>query len=53
MERTTEVAGALAYRRDVPGAEVHLLDAGHVALDEKAEEIALLVRGFLGNRPGQ
>jgi len=26
---------------------VHLLDAGHFALDTAAEEIALLVRAFL------
>ncbi|MGH9475326.1 MAG: alpha/beta fold hydrolase [Terriglobales bacterium] len=35
------------YRQDVPGAEVHLLDAGHFALDTKADEIAALVRAFL------
>jgi hypothetical protein len=27
-----------AYRRDVPNAEVHVLDAGHFALDTKADE---------------
>jgi pimeloyl-ACP methyl ester carboxylesterase len=36
-----------AYRRDVPNAEVHVLDAGHFALDTAADEIAALVRGFL------
>src|SRR3984957_2238943 len=36
-----------AYRRDVPEAEVHLLDAGHFALDTSADEIAALVRAFL------
>ena len=36
-----------AYRRDVPGAEVHIIDAGHFALDTKAELIAELVHGFL------
>jgi pimeloyl-ACP methyl ester carboxylesterase len=35
------------YRKDVPGAQVHVLDAGHFALDTKAEEIATLVRAFL------
>ena len=35
-----------AYRRDVPKAEVHVLDAGHFALDTKADEIATLVRRF-------
>jgi len=36
-----------AYRRDVPGAQVHVLDAGHFALDTAADEIADLTRGFL------
>jgi pimeloyl-ACP methyl ester carboxylesterase len=35
-----------AYRRDVPKAEVHVLDAGHFALDTKADEIAALIRPF-------
>ena len=35
-----------AYRRDVPNAEVHLLDAGHFALDTAADETADLVRHF-------
>ena len=35
------------YRRDVPSAEVHMLDAGHFALDTKANEIAALIREFL------
>jgi pimeloyl-ACP methyl ester carboxylesterase len=42
-----EVAAAHAYIRDVPDAEVHLLDAGHFALDEAADEIARLTRSFL------
>jgi pimeloyl-ACP methyl ester carboxylesterase len=36
-----------AYRRDVRDAQVHVLDAGHFALDTAADEIAALVRGFL------
>jgi pimeloyl-ACP methyl ester carboxylesterase len=36
-----------AYRRDVPKAEVHVLDAGHFALDTKPDEIAALMRGFM------
>ena len=36
------------YRKDVPKAEVHVLDAGHFALDTAADEIAALVRGFVG-----
>src|SRR6201999_2593389 len=35
------------YRKDVPNAEVHILDAGHFALDTKADEIAALVREFM------
>jgi pimeloyl-ACP methyl ester carboxylesterase len=37
-----------AYRRDVPKAEVHIVDGGHFALDTAADEIAGLVRGFVG-----
>jgi pimeloyl-ACP methyl ester carboxylesterase len=39
--------GAEAYRRDVPDAEIHLIDAGHFALDEKVDEIAALMIAFL------
>ncbi len=41
------VPGALAYARDVPDAEIHILDAGHFALDEQTDEVAHLARGFL------
>ena len=36
-----------AYRRDVPDAEVHVLDAGHFALDTAGDEIAAFVRAFM------
>jgi enamine deaminase RidA (YjgF/YER057c/UK114 family) len=39
-----------AYRRDVPKAQVHVLDSGHFALDTAADEIADLVRRFLSNK---
>jgi pimeloyl-ACP methyl ester carboxylesterase len=39
-----------AYRRDVPSAEVHVLDAGHFALDTAADEIADLIRGFMSKK---
>ena len=35
------------YRRDVSKAEVHVLDAGHFALDTKADAIAAQVREFM------
>ena len=38
-----------AYRRDVPRAQVHILDAGHFALDTAADEIAALVGRFVTN----
>jgi len=31
------------YRKDVPNAQVYVLDAGHFALDTKADEVAALV----------
>jgi pimeloyl-ACP methyl ester carboxylesterase len=41
------VAGAWAYKRDVPDAEVHILDAGHFAMDTKNDEVADLTLQFL------
>ena len=38
------------YRKDVPKAQVHVLDAGHFALDTKADEIAELVSQFMKAR---
>ncbi|MFI6224575.1 alpha/beta fold hydrolase [Nocardia salmonicida] len=40
--------GARAYLRDLPDAELHLLDAGHFALETHGPEIAALIRDFLG-----
>jgi pimeloyl-ACP methyl ester carboxylesterase len=46
------VPGALAYARDIPDAEIHILDAGHFALDEQADKVAQLTRDFLARRIG-
>ena len=40
--------GATPYLRDLPKAELHLLDTGHFALEEDGEQIARLMRDFLG-----
>jgi pimeloyl-ACP methyl ester carboxylesterase len=42
--------GAQAFKRDHPDAEVHLLDAGHFALESQGPEIAVLVRDFLARK---
>jgi pimeloyl-ACP methyl ester carboxylesterase len=39
--------GARAYLRDLPGAELHLLDSGHFALEDKGDDIAALMTSFL------
>ena len=39
---------ARAYLRDLPDAELHLLDAGHWALETHLDEIVALSRDFLG-----
>ncbi len=39
--------GAHAYKQDLPDAEVHVLDAGHFALETHAREIALAIDGFM------
>jgi pimeloyl-ACP methyl ester carboxylesterase len=41
-------ASARAYLRDLPDAELHLLDGGHWALETNLDEIVALARDFLG-----
>jgi pimeloyl-ACP methyl ester carboxylesterase len=38
---------ALAYRRDLPDAPIHLLGGGHWLLETHLGEVAPLVRAFL------
>jgi pimeloyl-ACP methyl ester carboxylesterase len=40
-------AGAEAFKRDVPSAEVHFFDTGHFALETHVNEIGPLIRDFL------
>lgn len=42
--------GAAPYRRDMPDAEVHMLDTGHFALETNGVEMAALIREFLGRK---
>ena len=39
--------GAEAFKRDLPDAEIHLLDTGHFALETHGGEIAALIKNFL------
>jgi pimeloyl-ACP methyl ester carboxylesterase len=41
------IAEVDAFRRDLPSAEIHVLDAGHFALDEAVVEAAELIRSFV------
>jgi pimeloyl-ACP methyl ester carboxylesterase len=40
-------AGAEAFAQDLPGARIHLLDAGHFALESEIDNITELVAEFL------
>ena len=40
-------SGAKAYLKDVPNAELHLIDAGHFAVEEKPVEIAKHIINYL------
>jgi len=42
-----ETPGAEAFKRDIKDAEVHLLDAGHLAIETETKEIAGLMLRFL------
>jgi pimeloyl-ACP methyl ester carboxylesterase len=42
--------GAEAFKRDIPDAEIHLLDAGHFALESQGPEVTTIIREFLGRK---
>jgi len=41
------LAGAEGYKKDVPEAELHILDAGHFALDEQPSQVIHLTEDFM------
>lgn len=43
-------AGAKAFADDAVDAEIHLLDGGHFLLESAGDEVAALMRDFLGRR---
>jgi pimeloyl-ACP methyl ester carboxylesterase len=45
--------GASPYLRDLPNAELHMLDTGHFALEDKLDVMAPLIRRFLDSNVGQ
>jgi pimeloyl-ACP methyl ester carboxylesterase len=46
------VEGAKAYKRDIPKAELHLIDTGHFALEDSCAFIAERMRKFLDQTAG-
>ena len=46
-QKRSILAGAEAFKRDNPDAEIYLLDAGHFALESQGPEIATIIRDFL------
>jgi hypothetical protein len=44
--------GAHPYKRDLPEVEFHLIDTGHFALEDKADEMVPLIRDFLDRTQG-
>jgi pimeloyl-ACP methyl ester carboxylesterase len=43
-------SGAEAFKRDIPGAEVHFLETGHFAIETHHQEIAAAIREFLARK---
>jgi pimeloyl-ACP methyl ester carboxylesterase len=43
------VEGARAFQRDLPKAELHLLDGGHFVLEEHSDVVAAHMKCFLSN----
>jgi len=46
--RSVAIDGVEHYKRDLKNLEYHLLDTGHFALETHGQEIAGLIRDFLG-----
>ena len=42
--------GAYPYKRDLPDVEFHLIDTGHFALEDKADEMVPHIRDFLNRK---
>ena len=42
--------GAIPYKRDLPNAEIHLIDTGHFALETHGQEIASHIERFFSPR---
>ncbi len=49
-DKVFPAAGAHPYKRDLPEVEFYLLDTGHFALEDKADEMIPLIRDFLGRK---
>ena len=45
-------AGASPYLRDLPKADLHLLDTGHFALEDKLDVMAPMIHQFLDRSTG-
>jgi pimeloyl-ACP methyl ester carboxylesterase len=45
--------GATPYVRDLPNAELHLVDAGHFILESNGPEVGALIDDFLGRTIGR
>jgi pimeloyl-ACP methyl ester carboxylesterase len=49
-EQSFDASEPESYRRDVPGAEIHVVDGGHFAMDTAADEVAELVSNFVATK---
>jgi len=44
------VEEAHCYKRDLPGAQVHIIDGGHMLLETNFDEVLTLIRDFLPSK---
>lgn len=42
-----DVAEAHCYKRDLPDAQIHVLDGGHMALETNFDEVLTMISGFI------
>ena len=47
------VEEAHCYRRDLPAAQVDIINGGHMLLETNFDEVLKLIEGFLRSEPGE
>lgn len=45
-----DLAEASCYKRDLPEAQIHVLNGGHMALETNLDEVLILIDSFISSK---